>query len=135
MPGLVHLMVYWQNKLFWDPDADRAEVLGEYYRLFFGPAEAEMRAFYELAEEVWSRPASRNLTESTGFLQEADVDRYFELLAKARAKAGKGHGLRLIASPASKAKCSRSEALPEPQAHEPSIRISGARRRRRSTRD
>jgi len=90
VPGLVHLMVYWQNKLFWDPDADRAEVLGEYYRLFFGPAEAEMRAFYELAEEVWSRPASRSLTESTGFLQEADVDRYFELLAKARAKAGKG---------------------------------------------
>ena len=90
VPGLVHLMVYWQNKLFWDPDADREKMLDEYYRLFFGPAEAEMREFYELAEEVWSRQESRSLTESTGFLKEADVSRYFEILAKARTKAGKG---------------------------------------------
>ena len=87
--GLVHLMVYWQNKLFWDPDADRAKMLDEYYRLFFGPAETEMRQFYEFAEKVWSRQESRSLTESTGFLKEADVDRYFEILARARAKAGK----------------------------------------------
>jgi len=89
VPGLVHLMVYWQNRLFWDPDADREHVLGEYYRLFFGPAEAEMREFYEFAEEAWSRQASRSLTETTGFLKEADVDRYFAILARARAKAGK----------------------------------------------
>jgi hypothetical protein len=88
VPGLVHLMVYWQNRLFWDPDADREAMLDEYYRLFFGPAEAEMREFYEFAEEVWSRQESRSLTCDTGFMREADVDRYFELLASARAKAG-----------------------------------------------
>jgi hypothetical protein len=60
------------------------------YRLFFGSAKAEIREFCEPAEEVWSRAESRSLTESTGFLKEADVDRYFELLSKARAKAGKG---------------------------------------------
>ena len=88
--GLVHLMVYWQNELFWDPDADRTKMLDEYYMLFFGPAETEMREFYEFAEKVWMRQESRTLTEHTGFLKEADVDRYFEILVKARAKAGKG---------------------------------------------
>ena len=88
--GLVHLMVYWQNKLFWDPDADRQKMLDEYYRLFFGPAEKEMREFYEFAEKVWCRQESRSLTETTGFLKEADVDRYFAILSRARAKAGKG---------------------------------------------
>lgn len=90
VPGLVHLMVYWQNRLFWDPDADREAMLDEYYRLFFGPAESEMREFYEFAEEVWSRQESRSLTQDTGFLREPDVDRYFELLASARAQAGEG---------------------------------------------
>ena len=90
VPGLIHLMVYWQNRLFWDPNADREAMLDEYYRLFFGPAEAEMREFYEFAEEVWARQESRSLTESTGFLKEADVNRYFEILARARAKAGEG---------------------------------------------
>lgn len=88
VPGLVHLMVYWQNRLFWDADADREKMLDEYYRLFFGPAEAEMREFYEFAEKVWSRQESRSVTQSEGFLKEADVDRYFDILARARAKAG-----------------------------------------------
>jgi len=86
--GLMHLMVYWQNKLFWDPDADREKMLDEYYRLFFGPAEKEMREFYEFSEKVWCRQESRSLTESTGFLKEADVERYFDILVRARAKAG-----------------------------------------------
>lgn len=88
--GLVHLMVYLQNKLFWDPDLDREQLLDEYYRLFYGPAEAEMREFYEFSEKVWSRKESRSLTESTGFLKEGDVDKYFEILASARKKAGEG---------------------------------------------
>lgn len=90
VPGLIHLMVYWQNKLFWDPKADRENVMNEYYRLFFGPAEAEMKAFYEFAEAVWSRQESRGLTATTGFLKEKDVDKYFDLLAKARSKVGEG---------------------------------------------
>jgi len=83
-------MVYWQNKLFWDPDANREAMLDEYYRLFYGPAEQEMREFCEFAEEVWCRQESRSLTQDTGFLKEADVDRYFEILAAARARAGEG---------------------------------------------
>ena len=90
VPGLTHLMVYWQSKLFWDPDMDRQRMLDEYYDLYFGPARAEMKEFYEFAEAVWTRQESRSVTESTGFLKEADVDRYFEILARARARAGEG---------------------------------------------
>jgi hypothetical protein len=87
-PGLIHLMVYWQNKLFWDPDMDREKMLEEYYTLFFGPAAAEMKEFIEFAEEVWTRQESRSVTLTTGFLKKPDVDRFFEMLARARAKAG-----------------------------------------------
>jgi hypothetical protein len=87
--AIIHLMMYWQNKLFWNPDADRKATLEEYYKLYFGPAAAEMKEFHEFAEAVWCRQESRSVTKTTGFLKEADVDRYFEILSRARAKAGK----------------------------------------------
>ena len=89
-PGLIHLMVYWQNKLFWDPAMDRKKMLDEYYALFFGPAAAEMKEFCEFAESVWTRQESRSVTQTTGFLKEPDVNRFFDILTRARAKAGKG---------------------------------------------
>jgi len=88
--GLNHMTNYWQAKLLWDPNADRNAIFNEYYKLFYGPAEAEMKEFYEFAESVWMRPESRSVTQTSGFLKEKDVDRYFEILARARAKAGKG---------------------------------------------
>ncbi len=87
--GLIHLMVYWQSKLFWDPDMDRKKMLDEYYELFFGPAKEEMKEFNEFAEKVWTRQESRSITQTTGFLKEKDVVRFFDLLNQARAKAGK----------------------------------------------
>jgi len=90
VPGLMHLMIYWQSKLFWDPQSDRRKTLEEYYDLFFGPARAEMKEFYEFAEEVWTRQESRSISSAGGFLKEKDVDRYFEILKRARAKAGNG---------------------------------------------
>jgi hypothetical protein len=89
-PGLTHMLHYWQGKLYWDPDMDRQAMLDEYYRLYFGPASAEMKEFYEFAEAVWMRPESRSLSMFSGFLKEPDVDRYFEILHRARAKAGAG---------------------------------------------
>ena len=88
-PALIHLMMYWQNKLLWNPDADRKTVLEEYYRLYFGPAAAEMKEFHEFAEKVWTRQESRSVTQSTGFLKEPDIEKYFEILSRARGKAGK----------------------------------------------
>ncbi|MFA7158545.1 MAG: DUF4838 domain-containing protein [Kiritimatiellia bacterium] len=89
-PGLTHMLHYWQGKLYWDPDLDRLKMLDEYYELYFGPARKEMKEFYEFAEEVWMRPESRSITIAGGFLREKDVDRYFEILKRAREKAGAG---------------------------------------------
>ncbi|MFA7158052.1 MAG: DUF4838 domain-containing protein [Kiritimatiellia bacterium] len=87
-PGLTHLLHYWQGKLFWDPDLDRLKMLEEYYGLYFGPAKKEMKEFYEFAEEVWMRPESRSISAASGFLKEKDVERYFDILKRARDKAG-----------------------------------------------
>jgi hypothetical protein len=88
-PGLTHLIYYLQGKLYWDPDLDMAKLLDEYYAVFFGPAKKEMREFYEFAEEVWMRPESRSISTVSGFLKEKDVDRYFDILKRARERAGK----------------------------------------------
>ncbi|MFC1453704.1 DUF4838 domain-containing protein [Verrucomicrobiota bacterium] len=88
-PGLTHMTHYWQGKLYWDPDMDRKKMMDEYYELYFGPAKKEMKEFYEFAEEVWMRPLSRSVTMYSGFLKEPDVTRYFDILKRAREKAGK----------------------------------------------
>ena len=88
-PALMHLMLYWQSKLLWNPNLDRKAMLEEYYKLYFGPAAAEMKEFHEFAEEVWIRQESRSVTLSTGFLKEKDSEKFFKILASARAKAGK----------------------------------------------
>jgi len=50
-----------------------------------------MKEFYEFAEEVWMRPKSRSLASAGhGFLQKEDVERYFDILRRAREKAGRG---------------------------------------------
>ena len=87
---LQQLMMYVQLKLFWDPDLDMKALLDEYYRLYFGPAAAEMKEFHEFAEAVWSRQESRSVTAQSGFLKEADVAKYFEILERARKKTQPG---------------------------------------------
>ena len=48
-PGMSHLNLYLTAKLYWNPQLDVDATLDEYYRLFYGPAEKEMRAFWETA--------------------------------------------------------------------------------------
>ncbi len=100
-PGLSHLMLYLHNRFCWDRNLDLQAVLDEYYKLFFGPARAEMKEFYEFAESVWIRPEPREITAAGGFLKPADVTRYFDILKRAKAKAGDsiyGKRIDLIAS-------------------------------------
>ncbi len=52
MPDM-HLNLYITSRFWWDADQDIDEVLGEYYRLFYGPAEMEMKAFIEYSEKNW----------------------------------------------------------------------------------
>jgi hypothetical protein len=87
-PGLNHLTYYLQSKLYWDKDLDLNALMQDYCEKFYGPAKKEMREFFDFAEAVWMRPESRNLTQTSGFLKPADVDKYFDILAKAKAKTG-----------------------------------------------
>ena len=87
-PWLSHLMLYLHNKLCWNRDLDLQATMAEYFELFYGPAKAEMKEFFEFAESVWMRPEPRQITSAGGFLKQADVDRFFEILDRAKAKAG-----------------------------------------------
>ena len=83
-------MVYINCKLLWDPNLDMKALLDEYYRLYFGPAEKEMLAFFEYAEKIWCRNESRTVTETSGFLKEKEIPEFFRLLAAAKAKTETG---------------------------------------------
>ncbi|MEI6712612.1 MAG: DUF4838 domain-containing protein [Verrucomicrobiota bacterium] len=87
-PGLSHLMIYLHAKLEWNRHLDIQTELNEYYSLFFGPAEKEMREFYEFAESVWCRSEPHEVSANGGFLKPADVEKYFEILGRAKTKAG-----------------------------------------------
>ncbi len=87
-PWISHIMLYLHNKLCWDRNLDIRATLDEYYDLFYGPAKKEMKEFFEFAESVWMRPEPRQITEAGGFLKQVDVDRYFDILQRAKEKAG-----------------------------------------------
>jgi len=50
---MTHLNLYLTGKLLWDPLRDVRAMLDEYYRLFYGPAEKPMRAFWEEASSSY----------------------------------------------------------------------------------
>ncbi len=85
-PALTHMIHYLQGKLYWNPDLDLQALLDEFYQLYYGPGAPEMKQFWEFAEEVWTRPESRSITPTTGYLKKDDIPRYFDLLAQARSK-------------------------------------------------
>lgn len=76
--GITHLNVYVTARLYWDADRDIDAMLAEYYRTFYGPAAAEMKAFVDFAEANWM-----SLKSSV-----KDIDKTFALLAAARRAAG-----------------------------------------------
>jgi len=89
---LNNLNIYLTARLYWEPNLNAAALKEEYYRLFFGPAAATMKRFYEESEKIWMRPVPpkvryRNMRKLIG---EKDVKRLFDLLEAARAQAGKG---------------------------------------------
>ena len=49
-PGLMHLAIYLSGRLYMDPATDADELLAEYARLFYGPAEKPMLAFWTAAQ-------------------------------------------------------------------------------------
>ena len=47
--GTRHLLIYISCRLLWNPDTDVDALLNEYYRLFYGPAEKNMKEFFEMS--------------------------------------------------------------------------------------
>lgn len=53
--GFNHFLVYFTARSYWGgKDVDADAMLRDYCRLFYGPAEAEMRAFFNYCEQNWT---------------------------------------------------------------------------------
>jgi hypothetical protein len=53
--GFNHFLVYFTARMYWGgPDADVGALLKEYCRLFYGPAERQMLAFFNYCEANWN---------------------------------------------------------------------------------
>ncbi len=61
-PGTQHLNLYLSVRSMWNPDFDQKQALDEYYRLFYGPAEKPMRAYWELAASSYMNHAAKSAT-------------------------------------------------------------------------
>jgi hypothetical protein len=76
--GFNHFQVYFTARMYWGgKDADVDAMFREYCRLFYGPAEAEMLAFFEYCEANWQEMEK----------DKVKVDRALDLFAVAKAKA------------------------------------------------
>ena len=53
-PGMAHLNPWIISRLWWDVAQDVDVLLEEYYRLFYGPAAKEMKAFIEFCEKEYA---------------------------------------------------------------------------------
>lgn len=84
---LSHLMIYVNSKLMWDPDLDLDALLSEYCRLWFGPAESEMRCLIYMGADIASRDGIRTVNSSAkSQMRFDDVPVIFQLLDRAREK-------------------------------------------------
>ena len=86
--GYNHFMVYFTARMYWGgKDQDVDAMFREYCRLFYGPAEHAMRAFFEYSEANWQEMEK----------EKPKVDRALELFALAQAKtaAGSVYGKRI----------------------------------------
>ena len=53
LPGMQHFNLYVTARCYWDSSLDVDAELAEYFRLFYGPAEQEMKKFWLTAEDYW----------------------------------------------------------------------------------
>ena len=77
IPFTTHLNDYVRCQLLWDPYQDVNAMLEEYYQLFFGPAAAEMKKFWQTAEELFMKRGEATMYTSD------DIKLFRKLLAAA----------------------------------------------------
>ncbi len=75
-----YINAYITARFSWDTNLDLKAEMDEFYRLFYGPAEKQMKTFIEYSEANWM-----NMPNSV-----AHITRAFELIAEARKVAGDG---------------------------------------------
>lgn len=85
-PIFNHLNIYVTARLYWDPHQDLDALLGEYFRLFYGPAAAEMKALVEYGEAHWQELRTSPAPDKRADIV-ARIDHLFGLLDAAIAKA------------------------------------------------
>ncbi|MFA7160258.1 MAG: DUF4838 domain-containing protein, partial [Kiritimatiellia bacterium] len=78
--AVMHLNIYVTASFWWDANQDLDALLDEYYKLFYGPAEKEMKEFIEYSEANWPLMSTRV----------EPIDKALALLAAARKAAGEG---------------------------------------------
>ncbi len=78
-PALTHMFIWWQAQLFWNPDMSREDAFNEYFRLYYGPAENEMKEFFRISEARFSSPNQTPIYKHTAASLKAYNDKYFQL--------------------------------------------------------
>ena len=90
-PGMQHLNLYITGKLYWDVNQDVDALLDEYFKLFYGPAEKEMKKFWLLAEKIWTDAGKIKARLSpTIVFSKSSLDQLSSLLRKAEIKTKAG---------------------------------------------
>ena len=116
--GFNHFLVYFTARMYWGgKDQSVQDVFNEYCRLFYGPAESEMRAFFEYCEANW-QDMERDKSK---------VDRALELFAAAEREADTesvyGRRIALVADYL-KALGNKSEQLAKQRGPVPQLRLA-----------
>lgn len=117
--GFNHFLVYFTQRMYWGgKEQDVDAMFREYCRLFYGPSELEMRAFFEYCEANW-QDMEKDKTKA---------DRALELfgLAQAKADAASVYGKRLaLIDDYLKALRSKSRQLGQKRGPVPVLRLVG----------
>ena len=90
-PGMQHLNLYVTGKLYWDVNQDVDKMLDEYFKLFYGPAEKEMKKFWLLSENIWTDAGKiKSRLSPTIVFSKSSLDQLSSLLRKAESKTKAG---------------------------------------------
>ncbi len=68
-PAFQHLNIYLTGQLYWNCREDPAKILDEYFHLFYGPAETEMREFWLTAEKCRNEAGKKHLKAGLGTIR------------------------------------------------------------------
>ncbi len=90
-PGLEHLNLYVTARIYWEPESKAADIVDEYCKLFYGPAEAEMKSFWNKAQETREQAFIKNSKVTPDIVFTPNVlSELGELLKKGIAKTEEG---------------------------------------------